>query len=131
MSQVAAQNDLSSTTARTLLFWGPGVLAIALTSHLGWMEHTLGWTAGLLWLAGMCLWNTARCGRVHCAFTGPFFLAMAAATLLVGFGVLSLGKSTWNILGLTILVGGIGLCCGPEFIWGRYWHPNRESETRC
>ena len=40
-------------------------------------------------------------------FTGPFFLAMALVTLLVGFRVFSLGNSTWGLLADTILVGGM------------------------
>ncbi len=115
------QNDLASNGARTALFWGPGVLLIALTSPLGRWGHTIGWTAGLLWLAAMCLWNSARCRRVHCIFTGPFFLAMAIVTLLVGFRVFSLGVNTWGVLGNTILIGGVVLCFGSELIWGRYW----------
>jgi hypothetical protein len=115
------QNDLSSSAARMAIFWGPGVLLLVLTARLGWWEHTIGWTAGLSWLAIMCLWNGARCQRVHCMFTGPFFLAMAVVTLLVGFRVFSLGNSTWGLLGDTILVGGTVLCFGPELIWGHYW----------
>jgi hypothetical protein len=124
---ILVQKDLASTGARTLLFWGPSVLLIALTSPLGRLLHTIGWTAGLLWLAAMCVWNGARCRRVHCYFTGPFFFAMAVVTLLVGFGVFSLGENTWGLLGNVILIGGIVLCCGPELIWGRYWrvaHPD-------
>lgn len=115
------QNDLSSSAARMAIFWGPGVLLLMLTGQLGWWGHTIGWTAGLAWLAIMCLRNSARCQRVHCMFTGPFFLAMAVVTLLVGFRVFSLGNSTWGLLGDTILIGGIVLCFGPELIWGRYW----------
>jgi hypothetical protein len=115
------RKDLTSTSARAALFWGPGVLLLLLTSHLGQRGHTTGWTVGLLWLAAMCAWNSARCHRVHCLFTGPFFLAMAVVTLLVGFGALSLGANTWKLLGNTILVGAVVLCCGSELIWGRYW----------
>jgi len=115
------QNDLTSTSARTAMFWGPGLLLLILSGNFGWWGHTIAWTAGLLWLAVMCFWNSARCRRVHCIFTGPFFLAMAVVTLLVGFGVFSLGANTWNLLSAVILIGGIVLCCGPELIWGRYW----------
>lgn len=115
------ENDLASGWVRTAIFWGPGILAIALSAQLGWWGHTIGWTAGLLWLAAACLWNSARCGRVHCMFTGPFFLAMAVVTLLAGFSIISLGRNTWGLLGDAILVGGVALCCGPELIWGRYW----------
>jgi hypothetical protein len=118
--------DLASTPLRTAVFWGPGVLVLVLSANLGWWEHTIGWTAGLLLLAAMCLWNSRRCRRVHCSFTGPFFFAMAVVTLLVGFRIISLGRGTWKILGDTILIGAVVLCCGSEMIWGRYWlsaHP--------
>ena len=107
--QTLVQHDLSSSVARMAIFWGPGVLLLMLTGKLGWWEHTIGWTVGLTWLAIMCLWNSARCQRVHCIFTGPFFLAMAVVTLLVGFRVFSLGNSTWGLLGDTTLIGGIVL----------------------
>lgn len=121
------RGDLASTGARTALFWGPGALVLILTRNLGWWEHTIGWTVGLLWLAAICLWNSARCRRVHCMFTGPFFLAMAFVTVLVGFRIISLGTNTWNVVGDTILIGGIILCCGPELIWGRYWQTARPA----
>jgi hypothetical protein len=115
------QNDLASTGARMAIFWGPGVLLFALSGAFGWWGHTIAWTAGLTWLAVMCFWNSARCGRVHCMFTGPFFLIMAIVTLLVGFRVISLGNNPWNLLGAAILIGAVVFCYGPERIWGRYW----------
>jgi len=126
--QAFIQNDLASTGSRAAFFWGPGVLLLVLTTQLGWWERTMGWTAGLTWLAATCLWNSARCRRVHCMFTGPFFLAMAVLTLLAGFRIISLGESTWNVLGDAILIGGIVLCCGPELIWGRYWQRAPEEQ---
>ncbi len=128
--QALIQNDLASTGARAAMFWGPGVLLLALTGQLGWWGRTIGWTAGLTWLAAMCVWNSTRCRRVHCAFTGPFFLAMAVVTLLVGFRIISLGESTWNRLGDTILIGAVVLCFGPELIWGRYWR-GAQDESEC
>ncbi|HWD67361.1 MAG TPA: hypothetical protein VG227_05305 [Caulobacteraceae bacterium] len=110
------------------LFWGPGVLLILLTGPLGGWARTLGWTAGLLWLAGLCVWNYARCRRVHCAFTGPFFLVMAGATLTAGAGLWSIGPQTWSVLGDAIAIGGFALCFGPELIWGRYWGSPRRSD---
>jgi hypothetical protein len=61
-----------------------------------------------------------RCGRLHCYFTGPFFLLMAVASLLHGFGLVSLGSLGWLWIGLVTLVGGIGLTVVPERIWGQY-----------
>jgi hypothetical protein len=114
------ETDLAAFCGRTLLLWSPGVLLIALTGNLALPARTLAWTAGLLWLAGLCLWNVTRCGRVHCMFTGPFFLAMAAVTVLAGFGTVSFGAQTWNLLGAIIFVGAIVLMTVPEWIWGRY-----------
>ena len=50
----------------------------------------------------------------------PFFLLMAVVTLLHGIGVVRLGDKGWNLIGLTILVGAIALCCLPERILGKY-----------
>lgn len=119
------KSDLASSWKRTVLLWGPGIILIVATGNLGLVARTIGWTAGLLWLAALCLWNVVRCHRVHCAFTGPFFLLMAVATLLVGSGILSLGPGTWKILGDFIAIGGLSLWLLPELYFGRYWR----SET--
>ncbi len=45
---------------------------------------------------------------------------MAVVTPLVGFRVFWPGENTWNLLGDTILIGGMDLCFGPELIRGHY-----------
>lgn len=123
------QNDLASGWVRTAINWGPGVLLIIVTGPLGGWERVVGWTAGLVWLGALCLWNYSRCRRVHCLFTGPFFLAMAIVTALVGARIVSLGQNSWSVLGNVVLVGAIVLGCGPELLWGRYWQrqPNHQA----
>ena len=64
--------------------------------------------------------NAARCGRVHCYLTGPFFLVMAVVTLLYGLGIMPLGRGGWNLISMAILIGAIVLCCLPELLFGRY-----------
>lgn len=78
------------------------------------------WTPALLVMGGGCIANAMRCGRLHCYFSGPFFLAMAAVTSLYGFGVLPLGPSGWNWLGGVLLVGGLLLTYVPEYFLGKY-----------
>jgi hypothetical protein len=70
-----------------------------------------------------CLVNATRCGRVHCYVTGPFFLLAALVTLLYGLGVLPLGADGWKLIGMTILIGAIVLCCLPELLFGKYRRP--------
>ena len=58
--------------------------------------------------------------RLHCYFPGPFLLVMAVASLLYGFGLVSLGGLGWLWIGLVTLVGGIRLTVVTERIWGKY-----------
>ena len=45
---------------------------------------------------------------------------MALVTLLYGLGWMQLGGHGWNVIGLTILIGGFVLCCLPEWLFGKY-----------
>lgn len=78
------------------------------------------WTSALTVMGVACLANANRCGRIHCYVTGPFFVLAALATFLYGVGVIPLGANGWNLLGMTILIGGIVLSCLPEVLFGKY-----------
>lgn len=95
---------------------------MVITGPLGGLARGIGWTAGLLWLSGLCGINFARCRRVHCAFTGPFFFVLAVISALAAARVLPFGENAWNLLGLASLAGGVALTCAPEMIWGRYFN---------
>src|SRR5260370_36898241 len=101
--------------------WGPGILLMILTGPLVGWARALGWTVGLVWLASLCLLNFARCRRVHCAFTGPFFLSLAVLAALAGAQGLAFGRNARHPLGLVALGGGGVLTYAPESVWGRYW----------
>jgi hypothetical protein len=45
---------------------------------------------------------------------------MALVTVLYGLGVVPLGRNGWNLIGLTIVIGAIVLCCLPEMFLGKY-----------
>ena len=79
------------------------------------------WTVALLWMGAACLINYRRCGRVHCRFTGPFYLIMEIPVLLAGFEVFSLGSNTWWILGAIILFGGKIIWWATETVFGKYF----------
>ena len=79
------------------------------------------WAPCLALFAAGCIANAARCRRVHCYFTGPFFALMAVAALTYGLGVLPLGPSGWNWIELATVVGAVVFTYLPEALWGRYF----------
>ncbi|MGH7546794.1 MAG: hypothetical protein ACREMM_01310 [Gemmatimonadales bacterium] len=118
----APANDLLSSRGTTNLVYGVPSLAIAATGVLRAGEAVLAlvWTLGFTVMGVACVVNAMRCGRMHCYFMGPFLLLVAAATLLHGLGVVSLGPSGWQWLGLVAIAGTVVLLVVPERLWGRY-----------
>jgi hypothetical protein len=119
-----ASRDLLRNWRFPLLVYGAPTAAIMASGSMpaigaGW--RTAIWATASLIMGGACLANATRCGRVHCFFTGPFFTALAAAITLYGTGLLPLGPGGWNVLGLALLVGGVGLTVAPELVAGKYW----------
>ncbi len=116
-----ARDILSNQWLAVAVFWLP-ILVLVVTggSRVGGGWRTIAWTAALGVMGTACMANAVRCGRLHCYLTGPFFLVMAFAALLYGLGILPLGRHGWNLLSLTVLVGGLALCCLPERFFGKY-----------
>jgi hypothetical protein len=120
-----SRDILSSPWRALLVFWLPALaIFVAGSSGLSAGWRTIVWTVALGIMGTACIANALRCGRVHCYITGPFFLVMALVTLLYGLGVVTLGRNGWNLIGLTILVGAIALCCLPEMFLGKYRQRN-------
>ena len=78
------------------------------------------WPIALTFMGVACVLNARRCGRLHCYFTGPFFVILAFLGLLYGLDVLSLGARGWSVLSITLVVGSVVLICVPEWLFGRY-----------
>ena len=57
--------------------WGlpTAVMLLALLLDPKW--RAVVWVAMLAWMGAACVINARRCGRMHCRYTGPFFLGMA------------------------------------------------------
>jgi hypothetical protein len=116
-----SRDILSSPWPAFAWFWLPGIaIAITWNSGFGSGWRTVVWTVALIILGAACIANAIRCGRIHCYLTGPFFLVMAVVTLLYGLGSAPSGARGWNVIGLTILLGAIALCCLPELFLGKY-----------
>jgi len=114
------QRDLLCNGTSGFLFWCLPWFTFALGWVVSPIWRTLLWTASLGVMGILCLLNASRCGRVHCYFTGPFFILGAVASLGYGLGFLPFGPSGWKWICAIAVVGGIALTCIPELILGRY-----------
>lgn len=112
---------LDNPLTATLLFGGP-LLALVVSGALGLGAalHTAIWGAALVVLSASCIVNAVRCRRIHCYFTGPFFLVMAVIVLLYGIGVIHLGARGWSTISLSLVIGALVLYWAPELLFGRY-----------
>lgn len=96
MGESCAPNDLAGHKIGWVLWYLPtALLAIGLFWSAGriWL-----WTPALLVAGVACIANAARCGRLHCYFTGPLYLLAAAYLLLAELGLVPLVKPGWFLL---------------------------------
>ena len=114
------ERDLLCKGPSAFLLWcGPWV-AFALGFSAPPALKTILWTTSLAFMGAACLVNASRCGRIHCLFTGPFFILGAVASLGYGLGILPFGPSGWKWIGAVTIIGAIALTFIPELVLGRY-----------
>ncbi len=115
---VNERTDWASTRRGQLVGWALPAAGMV----VGGVFHVeaVVWPAALAWMGAACLANARRCGRMHCFFTGPFFLAMAVLALAVGLDIVSLGAFGWTWIGGGTLAGAVLLYVVTETVWGRY-----------
>ena len=116
-----SRDILSSRWRVFLLYWLPAIAIVVAGAPVisnGW--RTVVWAVGLGIMGAACIVNVLHCRRVHCYFTGPFFLLMALVALFYGVGYLHLGGIGWNLLGLIALIGTVALWFLPEIFLGKY-----------
>jgi hypothetical protein len=119
-SSTSSERDLLRSRWATWLLWiGPWAL-IVISSNTGNITHTVVWTFAFTVGGAACLVNARRCGRLHCFYTGPFYLLAALASLLYGLRMLPLGRNGWDwILCATVAVSLLA-CCALEKLFGKY-----------
>jgi hypothetical protein len=78
------------------------------------------WVAALAWMGTACILNAKRCGRTHCRYTGPYYLAMIAPVLVLASDTIPVGLYGWLVLGALILAGGRIIWWATERAWGNY-----------
>jgi hypothetical protein len=102
------------------LVWGLPAAAMLLALLLEPGLRAVVWIAMLVWMGLACLANARRCGRTHCRYTGPFFLAMAGLVAVYAVGALPLGNQPWLVLGTLVVVGNALIWWGSERLLGTH-----------
>ena len=102
---------------RGCLIWGVPLTLLVISPE---RYLVVAWPTLLTFMGAVCLLNAQRCGRIHCYFTGPFFLLLAGVGVLYGIGVLPLGARGWSKLSLALVIGSAVLLYVPERTLGRY-----------
>jgi hypothetical protein len=78
------------------------------------------WTVALAWMGVACIFDSRRCRRTHCRFTGPYYFTMIMPVLVAGSGVVPLGIYGWFALGAAILLGAKIIWWATERAWGTF-----------
>ena len=110
--------DFTAGTPSQSLFWGLPAAALVAGGVLD-IERVV-WPPALIVMGIACVVNAYRCRRIHCYFTGPLFLILAALSLLHGLEVVPLGSHGWRWIGIAIVVGAVAFYYLPERVWGKY-----------
>ena len=112
--------DWLNGTGTSFFAWWLPKLAIFVTIFAAISLRAVVWVLALLWMGTACILNARRCGRTHCLYTGPYYLAMILPVLALAFGPLSASIYTWVALASLILIGGWVIRWTSEQKWGRY-----------
>jgi hypothetical protein len=108
-----------STRTSTLAWWLPSA-AIAAGLLAPMPTRTVIWIAALVWMGTACILNAKRCGRTHCRYTGPYYLAMTVPVVVLGSGLVLVGITAWLLLACVILLGSKLLWWATERTWGEF-----------
>ena len=110
---------VSGVGTGALAWWVPQV-AIVAALIAPELYRAVVWIAALAWMGTACILNARRCGRTHCRYTGPYYLAMIAPVAILAWGIMSSGFYGWLILGFLILAGGKLIWWATERAWGKF-----------
>ena len=78
------------------------------------------WIIALVWMGTACILNSRRCGRTHCRYTGPYYLAMIAPVLVLASSAISVDFYAWLSLAALILGGSVIIWWATERAWGKF-----------
>jgi hypothetical protein len=113
----ASRDWLASTSSNLLAWWLPhaGLLVGLVVPN---PVRVVIWTVALLWMGVACILNSKRCGRTHCRYTGPYYLAMIVPLLALSF--ISSSIYEWITLAVIIVAGSKLIWWATERAWGKF-----------
>jgi len=100
--------------------WGAPVAVMGAGLLVDLPARAAVWTVALVWKGAACILNARRCGRTHCRFTGPYYLAMILPVLALGTGIAPSGLYEWLALGAVIILGSKIIWWATERRWGKF-----------
>jgi|SRR5712691_9969018 len=117
---IQASNDWLASIRTTALAWWVPQAAIIAGLLLPAPVRTVIWIIALIWMGTACILNAKRCGRTHCRYTGPYYLAMIAPVLVLASGIVVADIYGWLSLAALILVGSKVVWWATERAWGKF-----------
>ena len=115
----ASRDWLRSPRTSVLAWWVPqGAIVVGLFVPVP--LRTKIWIVALIWMGTACILNAKRCGRTHCRYTGPYYLAMIAPVLALASGVVYAEFLAWLVIAAVILLGGKLIWWATERTWGKF-----------
>jgi hypothetical protein len=115
----SSRDWLSSPRTNALVWWVPKA-AIVAALFIPPPARAGIWIIALIWMGTACVLNSRRCGRTHCRYTGPYYLAMIAPVLLLASGVISVDFYAWLSLAVLILGESMIIWWATERAWGKF-----------
>ena len=110
---------LSSWQTNLVAWWIPQAAVLAGLFVPAPIRAVL-WTIALIWMGAACILNARRCGRTHCRYTGPYYLAMIAPVLVLASGIVTVDFYGWLVLAVLILAGSKIIWWATERAWGKF-----------
>src|SRR5437879_1759918 len=103
--QHSRSRDWLRSPRTNLLAWWTPQAAILAGLFVPVPVRSVIWIIALTWMGTACILDATRCGRTHCRYTGPYYLAMIAPVLVLPSGIISAGFYGWLGLGVLIFAG--------------------------
>jgi len=117
---VQSSRDWLRRPRANLLAWWIPKAAILAGLFVPVSVRTVISTIALIWMGTACILNARRCGRTHCRYTGPYYLAMITPVLVLASGGVSADFFGWFVLGILTLAGGKMVWWATERAWGEF-----------